>query len=260
MRARGWVITIVLGAASTVAAEPAPQPVDIKALKSKAVVLQDAQGGTYAVFRGDDDAKVFYGPNAKTLYEQYIVGSSSDGEGRWEFNTWAPRVPGGPHLASIEHGKDNIFKKSCRDKEEAILTELSGDKARAVLDKAAFVTSGIVRVPHLLARDDSGVYYYVDRFAKIYGGKGYRVFVGRKGAMKPMPLTDVASDSAGEVFSTKSGDLRLVRNNDNDKQTMIWVKGEKRIELVFLDTDVNSIVIFKDLGLYTFLGTPCDNV
>ena len=30
------------------------------------------------------------------------------------------------------------------------------------------------------ARDDSGVYYYVDRIAKIYGGKGYRVFVGKK--------------------------------------------------------------------------------
>src|SRR5947207_1056188 len=126
--------------------------------------------------------------------------------------------------------------------------------------KAAFLTSAIVRVPHLLARDDSGVYYYVDRYAKIYGGKGYRVYVGRKGAMKQMPLTDVASDSAGDVFSTKSGDLRLVRNSENNKETMTWVKGEKRTELVFLDTDVNSVVIFKDLGVYTFLGTLCDNV
>jgi len=273
MRAPGWVgavlhhlarlplcgLLVVLAGVSPAAAEPSPQAVDVKSLKSKAIVLQDAQGGTYVVFRSDE-SKVFYGPNAKSVYEQYIVGSSSDGEGGWEFDTWAPRVAEGPHLADIAHTKDNLYKKSCRGKDDAVLTELSGDKARAVLEKTAFLTSAIVRVPHLLARDDSGVYYYVDRYAKIYGGKGYRVYVGRKGAMKQMPLTDVASDSAGDVFSTKSGDLRLVRNSENNKETMTWVKGEKRTDLVFLDTDVNSAVIFKDLGLYTFLGTPCDNV
>ena len=265
MHARGWTLAVLIllgtlvAMGSTVVADPTPKPVDIKAQKAKAVVFQDAQGGTYVAFR-DDEAKVFYGPNAKTLYEQYIVGSSSDGEGGWEFNTLSPRVPEGPHLAELTHKKDGTTRKSCRGKDDAELTELTGEKARAILDKSAFVTSGIVHVPHLLARDDSGVYYYVDRFAKIYGGKGYRVFVGKKGAMKQMPLTDVASDSAGDVFSTKSGDLRLVRNSENNKETMAWVKGEKRVELVFLDTDVNSVVIFKDLGIYTFLGTWCDNV
>ena len=265
MHARGGVIprlglSLVLALTATAAADPAPKPVDIKAQKAKATVLSDAQGGVYVVFRGDEP-KVFYGPNAKTVYEQTIVGSSSDGDGGWDFSTWAPRVVDEPHLGSVTHKKDGTYEKTCRDQDKMVLTELSGDKAKAVVDKAAFVTSGIIRVPHLLARDDSGVYYYVDRIAKQYGGKGYRVFVGKKGAMKPMPLTDVASDSAGEVFSTKSGDLRLVRQSgDNKKDTMTWVKGEKRNELVFLDTDTNSAVIFKDLGIYTFLGTICDNI
>jgi hypothetical protein len=268
MHARGWsravsicstVAGVLVTLVSMAAAEPAPKPVDIKAMKTTAVVLQDANGGTYVVFRGED-AKVFFGPTSKTLYEQYIVGSYGDGDGGWEYSTWAPRVAEGPHLGSLEHKKDKGYQKTCRGKDDLGLTELSGDKAKAVLDKSAFLTSAIVRVPHLLARDDSGVYYYVDRYAKIYGGKGYRVYVGRKGALKQLPLTDVASDSAGDVFSTKSGDLRLVRNSENSKETMIWVKGEKRTELVFLDTDVNSAVIFKDLGLYTFLGTLCDNV
>jgi hypothetical protein len=169
-------------------------------------------------------------------------------------------VAEGSHLGDLTHKKDGTYQKACRGKDDAVLTELSGDKAKAILDKTAFLTSAIIRVPHLLARDDSGVYYYVDRLAKIYGGKGYRVFVGKKGAMKQMPLTDVASDSAGDVFSTKSGDLRLVRNSESNKETTTWVKGEKRTELVFLDTDVNSVVIFKDLGIYTFLGTWCDNI
>lgn len=268
MHARGWtrsvairslVVTLAIAElAGPAVADPSPQPVDIKALKPKATVLTDAHGGIYVVFRGDD-AKVFFGPNAKTLYEQRIVGSSSDGDS-WEYDTWAPRIVEEPHLGSITRKADGTYERACRNQDQAGLTELSGDKAKAVLDKAAFVTSGVIRVPHLLARDDSGVYYYVDRIAKIYGGKGYRVFVGRKGAMKPMPLTDVASDSAGEVFSTKSGDLRLVRHSESNKDTMTWVKGEKRNELVFLDTDTNSAVIFKDLGLYTFLGTICDNI
>jgi hypothetical protein len=253
------VIGVLVATVSTVAAEPAPKPVDIKELKSKAVVLADAQGGTYVVFRSDEP-KVFYGPSGKAVYEQYIIGSSSDGEGGWDFNTWAPRVPEGSHLGGIEHKKDGTYQKTCRGKDDAVLTEQSGEKAKAILDKTAFLTSAIIRVPHLLARDDSGVYYYVDRLAKIYGGKGYRVFVGKKGAMKQMPLTDVASDSAGDVFSTKSGDLRLVRNSESNKDTTTWVKGEKRTELVYLDTDVNSGVIFKDLGIYTFLGTWCDNI
>jgi hypothetical protein len=261
MQARGWIIGVAVfgaGLVSTAAAEPAPRPVDVKAMKAQGVVLQDAQGGVYVVFRGDD-AKVFYGPNSKAVYEQVIVGSSSDGEGRWEFNTWAPRKPGNG-LGTLEHKKDGSFHKSCGDKDDTGLTELTGEKAHAVLDKTPFLSMGIVRVPHLLARDDSGVYYYVDRIAKVYGGKGYRVFVGRKGALKQLPLVDVASDSAGEVFSTKSGDLRLVRNNQDDKEKMTWVKGGRRTDLVFLDTEVNSVVIFKDLGLYGFLGTLCDDV
>jgi len=256
-----WAALAALaGVAGTASADPAPRPVDIKAFKGKPIVLADAQGGVYVVFRDSDEAKVFYGPNARTLHEQAIIGSSSDGDGGWDYSTWAPRVPDGAHLGSLQHKKDGTYLKSCGGKDDAGLTELSGDRAHAVLDKAAFLTSAIVRVPHLLARDDSGVYYYVDRIAKLYGGKGYRVFVGRKGAMKPMPLVDVASDSAGDVFSTKSGDLRLVRNSDSNKDTMTWIKGSKRTELLVLDTDINAVVIFKDLGIYTVLGTFCDNV
>jgi hypothetical protein len=262
MHAR-WLHTFLFGAilasASAASADPSPTPVDIKDMKTKATVFTDPQGGIYVVFR-TDDPKIFYGPNAKQLFEQRIIGSGSDGDGGWDFSTWAPRVANGSHIASLDHKKDGTTKKSCGDKDEQALTELSGDRAKAIVDKSAFLTSGIVRVPHLLARDDSGVYYYVDRIAKAYGGKGYRVFVGRKGAMKQMPLTDVASDSAGDVFSTKSGDLRLVRNSESNKETTTWVKGEKRTELVFLDTDVNSVVIFKDLGIYTSLGTFCDNI
>jgi hypothetical protein len=86
------------------------------------------------------------------------------------------------------------------------------------------------------------------------------VFVGRKGAMKPKPLTDVASDTAGDVFATKTGDLRIVRDTSEGKSTVTWIKGEKRIELVTLDLDANSQLIFKDLGVYGFTGSICESL
>jgi hypothetical protein len=269
-------------------ADPAPQPVKVDAQKSTPIVLTDAEGGIYVVFGdgtetskgrstlvmrkvrdigaidGDKLPKLFYGPNAKAVYEQVILRSNSDGKGRWEIGSWAPRVAQGMHLGIIERTSDGSYRKSCNHADARPsyvgLTELTGDKAQAVLDRAKFLTPAIVRVPHLLARDDHGVYYYVDRIAELYGGKGYRVFVGRKGALKQMPLVDVASDSAGEVFSTKTGELRLVRSRKSDDETIAWVRGERRTELVLLDTEDNLVLILKDLGLYGFLGTLCDNV
>jgi hypothetical protein len=261
MRARGWVVAGVLGVGvATAGAEPKPTPVDIKGIKSKLVVLQDALGGTYVVLPigSGVSGQVFYGPG-KTLYTQVVIGGSRD-DASWTISTWAPRIadirPG-----TIQFKADGTYFKSCDGKDDAELGVITGDKAKVVLDKYAFVTSGIIHVPHLFARDDTGVYYYVDRLAKAYGGNGYRVFVGRKGAMKAMSLTDVASDSVGQVFSTRTGDLRLVRTTeDSAKAGTTWIKGEKRTELIKLDVDVNSPVIFRELGIYKFTGTICDNI
>jgi hypothetical protein len=85
------------------------------------------------------------------------------------------------------------------------------------------------------------------------------VFVGKKGAMKELPLTDVASDSAGDVFATKTGDLRLVGSRGSGAK-VTWIRGGKRTELVWLDLDLNSRLIFRDLGIYKFTGTICDNI
>ena len=95
---------------------------------------------------------------------------------------------------------------------------------------------------------------------KEYGGKGYRVFVGKKGAMKQKPLTDVASDTAGDIFATKTGDLRIERDTSEGKDTVQWVKGEKRSALVSLDVDANSALIYSDLGVYSFIGSICESI
>lgn len=266
MRARGWVIAGVLGLGAVAPAiaetkDPKPLAVEIKDFKDRLIVLKDSAGGTYVILRRsekDPDNRAWYG-TGKVLYEQVSRSSSSDGDA-WSIAIWAPRIvglrPGG-----LEKKKDGTYFKSCDGQDDFVLTEQTGDKAKAVLDKYTFQSPGLVRRPHLLARDDSGVYYYVDKLSKLHGGKGFRVFIGRKGGMKQMALTDVASDSAGQVFSTKTGDLRLVNTVEAAKSpSTAWVKGSKKTELISLDTEQNAPVIFNDLGVYKFTGTICENL
>ncbi len=240
--------------------DPKPVTTDIKDFKDQLLVLRDANGGTYVVLRKAEESnyRVWYG-TGKTLNEQVRRGSSTDSDS-WAIQVWAPRI-GDVRAGSVARKEDGTFFKSCDGKDDFVLTELAGDKAKAVLDRYAFVSPGLVRRPHLFARDDSGVYYYVDKLSAIHGGKNYRVFVGRKGAMKQLALTDIASDSAGQVFSTKTGDLRLVNTaEDPFKSSSVWVKGGKKTELTGLDLDINSQIIFNDLGIYKFIGSICENV
>ncbi len=265
MLARHWLVAGLLAIATTAAAETdvKPKPYDIKAIKDQLSIYQDGHGATYAVYVVDNDAIVFYG-TAKTLYLQTDTLVASRDGAAWSVRAAAPRLPD-PHYGYIDRLGDGTFKKTCNGKDDAVLTQLTGDKAKAVIDKYSFVTTGIIHLSSLLARDDSGIYYYVDHLAESYGGKGFRVFTGRKGAMKQLPLTDVAVDTGGMVFSTKTGDLRLVKNTNGPEkashtESVMWIKGEKRMPLVTLDPYMNSELIYGELGIYTFLGTLCDNV
>ncbi len=258
MRARAWFSAVVL-ASTTAAADPKPELVDVKAYRDKLVLLQDASGGIYAVYsERDKDPHVFYG-TAKALYEQYVPSRGFD-EDRWSVALWAPRVARVQNAALV-YKQDHTYALFCGT-DETGLTQLTGDKAKQVLAKTPFLSPALVRRAHLLARDDSGVYYYIDVLRQKYGGKGYRLFVGKKGAMKPVAITDIASDTGGEVFSTKSGDLRLVTSNldENARSSATWIKGDKHTQLVALDVDMNSPVIYRDLGIYTFIGTVCENL
>jgi hypothetical protein len=250
---------------SVAAAEVKPERVDIAAFRDELIVLRDADGNTYVVkppkratkTTSSESARVWFGLPGKELHEQVMTGHSRNGAA-WTANVWAPRIPQiRPGLISF---KDGSYAKSCWTAQDTPLVELSPDKARAVLDRGRFLTPYLTRRPHVLGRDDAGVYYYVDRYREVHGGKGYRVFVGKKGAMKQLPLSDVASDSAGEVFSTRTGDLRLAHTTGSEGRTASWIRGGKRTELVTLDLDINSVVIFSELGVYKFLGTICDDI
>ena len=70
-------------------------------------------------------------------------------------------------------------------------------------------------------------------------------------------MTNVATDSAGEIFATKAGQLKLVAGTDG---MAYWAKGGKKIELTRLDPQDNRYLIYRELGIYGTLGAVCDDL
>lgn len=243
-------------------AEPKPKAVEIKDWKDKMLVLKDADGGIYTVLWDQKEKRVFFGTGRdKQMFDQLLDGSSGRDGDSWSVSVHAPRATY-PFIAQIEKRKEGFYRRCGSNGVDAELTQITGDKAKEILDKYQFRSTSMIRKPYLLARDDRGVYYYVDVIRDLYGGSGHRVFVGKKGALKQLALTDVTSDSAGDVFATKTGDLRLVRTlgEDKDKPTAQWIRGEKKNELIYLDIYMNQPLIYRELGLYKTSSVVCGNL
>ena len=263
--------------------DPAPAKVEPNPAKLDVTVLRDSAGGTYVVFgveaftdwsaKGADTqpqpgpkVDIFYG-KGKTLYQQHEadgVRNSSHGTG-WMARAWAPRIPN-TQKARIEKRSDSFYL-DCGGEGDAVLGELTGTKATEVMTRYSFKSPLHVRVAHVLARDDGGVYYLVD---KLRAGAGWRLLVGKKGALKPMQVNDVTSDAAGELFIARTGTLKIdIVDTDvgpgQIKRTkkMTWLKGERQRPLTWVDY-ANDIygprMVYRDLGVYPTIGTICDDI
>ncbi|MFW6052253.1 MAG: hypothetical protein ACODAU_13830 [Myxococcota bacterium] len=140
---------------------------------------------------------------------------------------------------------------------EVELTLLEGD-AKAEIFGLERGDPPFDRVPHALARDRRGVYYYVDRGATEATARDFRLYSGRRGALRQLDMRDIVSDSEGEVFESASGTLRLVVDRDE----ALWIRGKRSTQLKTLPVGENLGVIFNELGVYLGepLGTPCDDL
>ncbi|CAN5807054.1 hypothetical protein BH11MYX2_BH11MYX2_17850 [soil metagenome] len=263
-------------AAADTAKDPAPTKVELNPGKNDVVVLKDADGGIYVVAggaRGDSNGhQVFYG-KGKELYQQHNLHSSRDGSnGYWSVAVWTPRLSNF-HDGSIDHGLDGTYLRNCWGEDDAVLTEVTGEKAQQILTKSEFLSPLFTRRVRQVGRDDTGLYYFVDEINGEKKGRGSRLLTGRKGALKQLPLTDVATDGAGESYTAKTGTFTVTFTNTLSKEgitageiettaTGTWVKGEHRTPVQMLDirNQKNDVLVYKELGLYTTLGTICDNV
>ena len=138
------------------------------------------------------------------------------------------------------------------------LNLLDADKGRAMMSAAKVEPSPQKYKPYALVRDDTGVYYYVDKGATPQNAGSFRLYRGPKGALKPETMTNVVSDSEGDIFATKTGSLRLIL----DKRESAWVEDAKRTKLTVVPVQDNLQLIYTDLVVYAgqALGTPCDHM
>ncbi len=232
------------------------KPVDISKIEGTPLVLVNPNQEVVVAFPDNKESNMFFGTEGG-MYEQLVYSRSRDGA-NWSFTSSAPRIPNG-RGGSIARQSATEFQRYCGDDKVDMFTPMAATDSAVFLAKAKFFTSPLYRVAKVLGRDASGTYYYVDALRREFGGAGYRVFVGRKGSMKQRPLLDVASDTAGMVFSTKSGEIRLVTSTvASETKGITWYAKGKATELIMLDSYMESHLIFRDLGIYGFLGTLCD--
>lgn len=277
MRAHGWAVVAVLSLASSVGLADGGKKgkddgdaIDISSYRSELVVLTDDDGVIYVVrprVIGRDGGPVFVG-DGKTFYQQKETGGGADGQaGTWSYSLWAPRVAAYDD-AQLWLDGDKKYFISCGREKTTELRPVAKKEADKMLNSAAFRPRLFDRVPHLLLRDDAGTYYYVDidRDERMWSSSsteqrkyehGHRVFVGKKGAMKQLPMTNIVADSEGEIYQTKRGELQIVTE---DAKTGYWVRGRKKTSLKILDRDDNRYLIYRELGVYGFIGAACEEL
>ncbi len=229
--------------------------VDISAVRDKLVILHDSKQHYLAVVPfGETDEHLYYG-DGKQFHAQRVYGGGRVGDTEWDRIFWEPRVDA-PWKGGIGF-RDKKYTVQCGSRATEF-EPLAAEEQAALLKVAAFAKPLWTHQAYALARDSKGTYYYVDRLREPENNKAFRLFAGPRGSMKLMKMTNVVSDSQGDIFATKKGELRLVL----DRQHPVWAAGKIETALTSLPMEDNHVLIYTDLGVYAGqrLGTPCDDL
>lgn len=258
-----WVLlTVALGAG-----KDAKAPTKVEASEKIELAPADvakmrgfSDGKGHVVLAHSEDpwrAPSFYG-DGKTFHQQIATGGGRS-EGRWNIGFWEPRVKPSSTASGFDF-KDGVLTINCDDRSTA-LKELPADEVKKMLAEATLLKPKWKRRVHALMRDDKGNYYLLDR-ADADERRDWRLFVGPRGKMKPAAMTNIVDDSEGQIFSTKSGDLRLVTSTKTETPELKWVEKGKEIRLIDVPLWPNRMMIYTQLGVYDRerLGTPCDDL
>jgi hypothetical protein len=247
-------------------AQPKPEPIDPAAFRDKLQLLTDGQNHyiAYDPERPYDSERVFSG-DGKQFVLARVEGGGRSGNEQWSISLWDPRVRnGGNSPASVQmFDSGKTYSVTC-GKKTTPLTLVPAENTKKLLAGATFVRPTWTRYPEKLLRDDTGVYYLVDRFRSNDSGdrRDFRVFAGQKGNMKQLPLKDVVDDDQGMILSTKNGNLRLITSTDGKFEGK-WIQGKVTTVLteVPLDNYNTARMVYMDLGPYSGqrLGTVCDD-
>lgn len=227
-----------------------------RAVKDRLYVLTDDRGLYVALAPFQGIETPLYAGDARRMYRQRVVGGGQRGRLAVDRVFWEPRVRSGAESLLAMQGAKATLTCGART---IPLRALGPGAARRLLAEAELFAPPFRRVPQLLARDDQGAYYFVDAARDPASGgpaepPDYRLKVGRKGSLGPVPVSDALADPGGLVLVTASG--RLVERGGASE----WVAGTARTPLTTLDLRDSAPFIYGQTGPYagTRLGTPCD--
>jgi hypothetical protein len=254
MRIGLTVLSFLLIGASPLVADETPKALDITPVKAKVHVLTDGKGHYVVINPAEISDEFFFYGDGKTMWGQRTFGGGRNGDS-FSRNFWDPRMRSRGN-ASFDYNQDKKYLVYCGDRKTELKPVADADK-KQLLDGAKFLGPRWTHQAYALARDNTGKYFYVDQL-RDSDVKVFRVWSGQKGAMKLQKLTNIVSDSEGDIFATKTGSLRVVL----DKQESMWAQGKKQQKLLMLPIEDNAAMIYGDLGVYTGqpLGTPCDDL
>lgn len=231
--------------------------------RDKLVLLTDGKSHYVAVepFARNADS-LFYG-DGKRFFAVPIQGGGSSGKERFNTTFVDPRYYIGFTQRSDLSMQDGKYTVTC-GKTTTPLTVVEPATAKPLLAAAQFESSPRKWQAYALARNTSGVYYYVDRGyvdrrqPDAVESRNFRLFVGPKGNLKLQKMTNIVSDSEGDVFSTTTGSMRMILG----KKEPQWIQKGKPTTLLPVPIDENLAMIYTELGVYAGerLGTPCDDL
>lgn len=274
-----------IGSQTVVAAgrKPLPKKIDISKIRDKMLVLHDKKSHYFVVPNLlDNDVMrsrlrimgrlalrdvVFYGDGKRMFLQR--TPSKGRNPPKFTITFFDPRARQPSNSVLVFRPPENGGRTSPATSARRRSSSSTVRRAR-LLTKASFHRTFWRRTPHLLARDEDGVYFYVDR-RKVYTSDGivmkgvdlkdFRIWVGRRGRMKRLKLNDVIVDPAGQIFVTKRGRLRV----EAKKKQYTWEVGAKRAKLTRVKlTAFNGglMLLYRQLGPYLGerLGRPCDDL
>jgi hypothetical protein len=264
------ILFMVLALTTVAVAKEKKKPYNVSSIKERLLIYHDGKGHYFAIMPpvkslSDFTENFFYG-NGKEFYRQRVPSSGRNGS-NYSCTVTDPRVMYGA-LSSFAQ-EDGKVTFSC-EKRKTALRALDPSRASKMLDRARFYDVFWQRVPHALARDSDGRYYYVDRLRgkdeTTKALRGFRVFMGMRGKMKQLRMKNVVSDVMGEIFITQKGRLKLIldKGPGKEKSSATWISGEKKRELTRVPVNEyrTRVMIYRELGVYLGqrLQKPCDDL
>jgi hypothetical protein len=256
-------VALFVALSSSVVAAPtlaaADATINVDTTRDKMVVLTDGKDHYITVVPYEmGDNSFFYG-DGKKFYSVPVRGGGSERGKRFDITFVDPRYYTGFQEHSSLDFRDGKYTVSCGER-TVTLNPVEEAQAKTLLKAATFEGSPRKRKAYALARDTEGKYYFVDTGRTPETAKSFRLFVGTKGNLKLQKMTNVVSDSEGDIFATKTGSLRMILNKTPKESS--WVVNGKPGKLLLVPVEDNIAMIYNELGVYSGerLGTPCDDL